>query len=80
MSVMSRPKGKAQAKQSSATRPRMHIYRSKSVPDAYATELLHDGTLLKHVQDHIVRFGESKTGEYNVKVSGSGYIIVGARS
>jgi len=46
MSVMSRPKGKAQAKQSSATRPRMHIYRSKSVPDAYATELLHDGTLL----------------------------------
>lgn len=81
MSEMSRAKGRKQAKQVvQAVHPRMYIYRSKTLPAAYATELLRDGTLLKHVQDHILRFGESKTGEYNVKVSGSGYIIVGGRT
>lgn len=76
---MSRRNGTKQAKQVAQTvHPRMYIYRSKMVPAEHATELLRDGTLLKHVEDHIKKFGESETGEYNVKVSGSGYITVGA--
>ena len=61
-------------------RIRMNIYRSKTMPAKIATELLRNGTLRAHVLDHIKRFGESKSGEYNVKVSGSGYIIVGAHN
>ena len=79
---MTRARGKAETKQqsNSVVQPRMYIYRSKSLPAKVATDLLRDGTLLKHVNDHIREFGESTTGEYNVKVSASGYILVGART
>jgi hypothetical protein len=59
-------------------RMKMNIFRSKSVPASYATKLLRNGTLREHVLNHISQFGESATGEYNVKVHGSGHITVGA--
>ena len=57
---------------------RMNLFRSKTLPASAVTKLLRNGTLRTHVLAHIEKFGESKTGQYNVKVSASGYITVGA--
>jgi len=57
---------------------KMNLFRSKMVPDSHVTSLLRDGTLREHVLAHIERFGRSANDTYNVKVSGSGMITVGA--
>ena len=74
--IMTRAKGKAVR----AVQPRikMNLFRSHMCPASHVTKLLRDGTLRTHVHDHINRFGESNTGEYNVKVSSSGMITVGS--
>jgi hypothetical protein len=58
-------------------RMRMNLFRSKTCPQKEVTRLLRNGALLTHVREHIAQFGESKTGEYNVKVSASGHVTVG---
>jgi hypothetical protein len=67
------------AKSTQAVEPsiKMNLFRSKMCPQKEVTRLLRNGTLKENVLAHIRQFGESKTGEYNVKVSASGYITVG---
>lgn len=55
----------------------INIFCKRSMKEE-AERLEANGTLRQHVLEHIARFGKSATDTYNVKVSTSGMITVGA--